>query len=218
MAMDMSTWSGFNPTNYSTAAGLGGIGAGLYGLFGQNNNPAEAAMPYINQIPGAVAPYLQPYSQAGQQAIPTLQGQYGDLLNNPGAKLNQIGANFQQSPGFKFALQQALQGAGHAEAAGGMAGSPEHEQQNMALATNLGNQEYYNWLNPATQMYQSGLQGTQGLASGGLQAGSSVADMIAQALAQQGAYAYQGAAGQNTAQNAGIGNLFGGAATLAAFL
>jgi len=96
----------------------------LSGLFGGKGykNPADSANKYIDQIPGQTSQYFQPYINAGQNALPQLQGQYNDLLNNPGGKLNQMGGQFQQSPGFQFALQQALQGSGHAAAAGGMAG------------------------------------------------------------------------------------------------
>jgi hypothetical protein len=125
------------------------------------------------------------------------------LIRDPSGRLNQIGAGFQQSPGFQFALQQALQGAGHASAAGGMAGSPQHEQQNMGLATNLANQDYYNFMDRALGLHGQGLQGMQGIAGMGLSAGKSLSDLIAQALAQRGAYEYAG----NASQNAGLGGL-----------
>ncbi len=182
-------------------------------------NPANSAMPYLNQIPGQTSKYFDPYINAGKEALPQLQGQYDQLLNNPGGKLNDIGQNFQQSPGFKFALDQALQGAGHAAAAGGMAGSPQHEQQNMGLATDIANQDFYNWLSGATGLYDQGLQGEQGLASGGLQAGTSMADMIAQTLAQQANLQFQGQRQKNQNKNDLWGNAFklGGAALGGAF-
>ena len=118
----------------------------LSNLFGGGKNPANSAMPYLNQIPGQTQQYQQPWYQAGQNQLPELESQYGQLMNDPGGRMNQIGESFHESPGFKFALQQALQGGNHAAAAGGMAGSPQHEQQNMQLATDLGNQEYNNWM------------------------------------------------------------------------
>lgn len=209
----------FNLRNFGLATGAGGIGAGVGSMFmGGNTNPADAAMPYLDQIPGQINPYYQPYVNSGQKALNTTQGEFGNLINNPGAKLNEIGQNFQQSPGFKFALQQALQGAGHAEAAGGMAGSPEHEFQNMQLGTNLGNQEYYNWLKPATELYGTGLSGTQDIAHGGMNASNNMAEQIAQILAQKGNLAYAGAQNKNTAQNSMLNNITGGASLLAAFL
>lgn len=195
-------------------AGAGG-GALLAGLFGNTQDPAGAANQYLNQIPGQVNPYFQPYSQAGQQALGTLQGQYSNLLSDPGGMLNKIGAGYHQSPGFQFALQQALQGAGHGAAAGGMAGSPMQQQQNMGIATQLGNQDYYNWLDQARSMYGAGLQGEQGLAGGGLEAGTNMARLIEAQRGMQAALAYQQAQAQNQAQGdiwGDIGGLAGGAA------
>lgn len=189
----------------------------LNDIFGSGSNPANAAMPYLNKIPGAVTPYYQPYVNAGNQALPQLENQYSDLINNPGAKVNQIGSNFQQSPGFQFALQQALQGAGHAAAAGGMAGSPEHEQQNMGIATQLGNQDYYNWLGNAENMYGTGLSGEGNLANMGYNASKSLSDQIAQALAAKAQLGYAGKAAQNQQEGSLINDAFGGAGFLKAF-
>jgi hypothetical protein len=171
-------------------------------------------MPYLNQIPGQTQGYQQPFFDAGKSQIPGLQNQYGQLLNDPGGRINKIGESFHESPGFKFAMQQALQGGNHAAAAGGMAGSPQHEQQNMQLATDLGNQEYNNWMKNALGEYNQGLQGSQGMANQGQQAGKSMADMIAQTLAQQGNLAFNGQQQQNQNQSDMWGNIFKGAGSL----
>lgn len=182
-------------------------------MFG-GKNPADSAMPYINQIPGQTHQYFDPYIQAGKNQLPGLSDQYSQLMNDPGGRMNKIGESFHESPGFKFAMQQALQGGNHAAAAGGMAGSPQHEQQNMQLATDLGNQEYNNWMQNAMGMYGEGLHGSQGMANQGQQAGQSMADMIAQTLAQQGNLAFNGQQQQNQNRHDMWGNAFkiGGAA------
>ena len=180
-------------------------------------NPADSAMPYLNQIPGQTQQYQQPWYEAGKSQIPGLQDQYSQLMNDPGGKMNKIGEGFKESPGFKFAMQQALQGGNHAAAAGGMAGSPQHEQQNMQMATDLGNQEYGNWMKNALGMYGQGLQGSQGMANQGQQAGQSMADMIAQTLAQQANLSFNGQQQQNQNKSDMWGNVFKGAGSLAAF-
>lgn len=173
---------------------------------GKKSNPAEAAMPYLNQIGQSASPYFQPYVNYGQQALPQLQGQYNSLLNSPGQKLNEIGKDFQQSPGFKFAMDQALGALGAKQNAEGMAGSPQHGQYAAELATNLANQEYNNWLGQATGLYGQGLAGEQGMSNQGLQAGGSLADMIANQLQQQSNMAFRG----KQEQNAQYGGLLGG--------
>lgn len=177
---------------------LAQFGLGAYGAFGKHKNPADVANKYLDQIPGKTSPYFDPYSQSGQRSNQTLEEQYNELLGNPGKKLNDIGAYYQQSPGFKFALQQALQGSGHAAAAGGMAGSPEHEFENMQQATGLANQDYNNWLGQATGLYGKGLSGSEGMADRGLNAGNAQAQMIAQQLASKAGYGYRGQESKNS--------------------
>lgn len=188
--------------------GLGMFGSGVAGLFGGNKNPFDKANKYYEQIPGQVGPYYDPYMQSGKRALGGLEEEYGDLLGDPGGKLNQFGEGYQQSPGFKFALDQALGASGRAAAAGGMAGSPAHQQDAMQTATGLANQDYYNWLDKTTGLYGKGLEGQQGLAGMGFNANKNMADMIAQMLAQQGDAAFKGQASQN--QSNPWGNIFGG--------
>ena len=195
-------------------SGAMGVGSGLMGLFGKHKNPADEANKYISQIPGQTQQYYQPYFDAGKNQLPGLQEQYQKGMENPGAKFNEIGESFQQSPGFKFALQQALQGAGHAAAAGGMAGSPEHEQQNMGLATDLANQDYYNYMKGATDIYGNAMTGAQGMANQGQNAGQSYADMISQALAQQGSNAATGAMQRNQNKSNAFSQIGGGLASM----
>ena len=196
--------------------GAAALGSGIGGLFGGNSNPADKANQYINQIPGQTNQYFDPYNKAGQSQIPGLQEQYGKGMNDPGGLLNSIGANYKQSPGFQFAMQQALMGGNNAAAAGGMAGSPMHEQQNMATASGLASKDYNDWLQQATGLYGNALTGSQGMANQGQSAATNQADLISQALAQQGNLSYQGQKYKN--ENSPWGNILSGAGMLAAFL
>jgi hypothetical protein len=173
------------------------------------DDPSKDANKYLEKLPGTVSPYYTPYTQAGQRQLPGLESQYGELVNNPGGKLNEIGAGFHESPGFQFALKQALSGAGHAAAAGGMAGSPQHEQQNMEIATQLGNQDYYDWLNPAVGMYNEGLQGSQGLYNTSASLSDALAKLLGGNLESKASNAYAGAANRNS-MNLGTLGAFAG--------
>lgn len=189
---------------------LGQVGGGLAGLFGGGKNPADVANGYINQIPGQTQSHYQPWEDAGRNQLGSLGEQYNQGMNDPGGKLNDIGSHFQQSPGFKFALEQALQGGNHAAAAGGMAGSPAHEQANMQMSTDMASQDYNNWLKQATGLYGNAMTGAQGMANQGQQAGQSQANTIAQTLAQQGQYGYEGQAGKNKQRNGAFSDILGG--------
>lgn len=186
----------------------------LSNLFGGGKNPADAAMPYLNQIPGQTNQYMQPFFDAGKNALNPLQDQYKNLLGDPGGFMNKIGGSYQQSPGFKAAMEQALMAGNHASAAGGMAGTPTDQFNQMKMATDLSNQDYNSWMQNALGLYGQGLSGEQGMAQMGQQSGQSMADMIAQTLAQQGNMAFNGQQQQNSSRNSllsGLGKL-GGAA------
>lgn len=189
----------------------------LSNFFSGGKNPADSAMPYLNQIPGQTQQYQQPWFQAGKNMIPGLTDQYNQLMNDPSKRLNDIGAGYKESPGFKFAMQQALQGGNHAAAAGGMAGSPQHEQQNMQLANDIASQDYNKWLDNALGLYGQGLSGGQTMSNQGQQAGQNIADMIAQTLAQQANLSFQGQAQKNQNQSDLFGNIAKGVGSLAAF-
>jgi hypothetical protein len=178
---------------------------GLFDWMG--TDPSKKAKKYLDKIPGEIKPYYDPFIEAGKNQIPGLQDQYSNLLNDPGAMLNKFGESYQKSPGFDFALQQALQGAGNAAAAGGMAGSPQHEQQNMELATNLFNQDYNDYLQKALGLYDKGLSGSEGLYSGGMNASDALAKMLAENLGNQASNAFGGAQWKNNMNMAGLGML-----------
>ena len=211
--MDYSSYIG----NMQLGGGLGGIGSGLYDLFGKQPNPYDRADQYWQQIGKQSNQYNQPYYQAGVDQLGGLSDQYGQIMSNPGGKFNQIGESFHESPGFKFQVQQALANNQASQAAGGMAGSPMHEQQNMQLANDLANKDYYNYMQGAMGLYGQGLGGAQTMAGMGQQAGNNMAEMIAQQLAQQGQGAFAGQQYANQKKSNAFGNLTGGLASLFGF-
>ena len=152
--------SGGNNFNLASLFSGGGasIGAALAKLFGGGNykNPSDAAMGEMGNIPDILKQFLMSYINRGNQAGAGAQGEYDKLINDPGGRLNQIGASFHQSPGYQFALDQALRGANQSAASGGMAGSPQAMQQNMTVATGLADQGYNNYLRNAIGLYGTG--------------------------------------------------------------
>lgn len=231
-----SMWS--NPSMWG---GLGGIAGGIASFFQQN--PADAASKYYNQIPGALGQYLNPYIQNGNQAFGNLQGfmnrgntagnmslgAYSGLVNNPAGFMNQLGSTFQQAPGYDWEKGQALQAANRASAAGGMAGSPAEQQQIAAVTGQLANQDYYNYLHNVLGVFGTGLEGLNGISNQGYNAsegvyntGANSANAMAQAMANyyasQGNLAYAGAQNSNNSMMGGIGALASGVGALASFL
>lgn len=168
-----------------------------------NNNPADAAQGYLDQLSPMMQQQYNPYIQAGQQALPQLQQQYQAMLN-PNF-INQFGQNFQQSRGYQFQTQQATNAANRAAAAGGMVGSPQ-EQQNLAGAIGgMANQDYYNWLNHAMNIFGSGLQGEHQLYNTGFNASNELANNLGSIGESQANLAYAGQQNQNQME----GGMFG---------
>lgn len=189
---------------------LPGIGNGIGEFMASQNwkNPGDAANKYLDQVPGAMNPYYQPYINAGNQAIPQLEGQYGNLLNNPGQFINSVGANYKQSPGYDWQVGQATNAANRASAAGGMLGSPQEQQQLATNVAGIANQDYYNYLNHAMGAYGMGLHGEEGLAGMGQKAGDEYGSAVGQNLTNQAKNAYNSTSAENQNQAGGWGGLW----------
>lgn len=197
-------------------SGIGSIGSGLFNLFG-TDDPYQAAQGDYAKIPGMLQSEYNPWIQAGKSMLPGMQeymnrgtqagnelmNQYNQLTNNPSELVNKLGAGFHQSPGYAFQTQQALNAANRAAAAGGMAGSPEEQQQIASVTNQLANQDYYNYLNHSQQLYNAGLGGLQKTEGLGAMVGTDVYNQGANAannLAQNLGEAYMNQGNLNFAQ------------------
>ena len=194
--------------------GLGTAAGGAFGLFNKNKNPGTVASNTIGQIPGQTKQYYQPYMDAGKGALGDLQNQYKDLLG--GTKQNQLGESYKESPGYQFALKQALAASNNANAAGGMLGTPMNQQNNMEAAQGIASKDYGNYMQNQMGLYGQGLQGEQGLNTQGQTASSNYADTIGNALSQQAGYQYAGQAGQNQNKSNMLSNILSGLGTAGA--
>lgn len=197
--------------------GLGSAAGGLFNVFGGGGkNPATQANKYLDQIPGQVSPYYQPYQQAGNEALGNVQNEYGKLTNNPGEFYNQLASGYQESPGYKFQLNRALGAGNNAAAMGGYLGTPQHQESNMEIAQGLTSKDYEDYLNHVMGLYGQGLQGQQGISNQGFQANTDYGNLLAQLQNAKANYAFAGQAGQNAARSSGLGDIFSGLGTAAA--
>lgn len=182
----------------------GGAGALLAKLFGHYQDPMQAANPYLQQISGTSHQYLDPYISQGQGAygnLSNLSSQYQGLINDPAKTLSDIGSHYTQSPGYQFALKQALGSINNRGAAGGMLGTPQQRQLDMSTATNLANQDYGDYMQKALGLYGQGLSGygdvNRDIYHTGYNASNDLLSALASQLATQGSMAYQGAQANN---------------------
>ncbi len=156
------------------------------GLFSKSSSkPYKAAAKYLDKIEPMLQEYYSPYVEAGQRAMPTLEEQYAMLMGDPGALYNQLASGFQTTPGYEFQLQQGMNAASQAAAAGGMAGTPAHMQQSMGYAQGLANQQFNDYMSKMLGMYGQGLSGTQGMFSTGYGATNQLAGGLESLYANQ---------------------------------
>ncbi len=208
-----------NMSKFGMAAGAGGLGAGLGSLlFGGGKNPYDAASGYFDQIPGAMSQYYQPYIDAGHNSMNQLQNQYGGLVNDPNAMYNKIASGYQHSPGYDWQVGQGTNAVNNAAAAGGMIGSPQHQQQSAQMTQGIANQDFNNYFGHVMGMYGEGLNGLKDINHMGYGASNEYANTIGNSLMNQGNLAFSGQASENQAKGSQWGDIFGGLGTIASFL
>lgn len=193
-------------------------GSALGDWFGKSDNPADYARRYYDQIPGVMKPYYDPYIEAGRGALGRSQQEYGNLLDDPTSITNRIGSHYQESPGYQFALDQGEQAVTNAQAAGGMAGSPQHQQLAAQLAAQMANQDYNNWMRQQLGLYETGLSGMGGLNQMGYGASTGLGENLGRALMNQGNLAYTGKQNENQQSGSMWGNILGAGAAIAGAL
>lgn len=160
-------------------------------------NPSDRATPILNTIPGTIKPYYEPYFNTGRNALDRVNTEYGNLLNDPNALIQRLGAGYKESPGYKWRLNQGENAITNAQAAGGMTGTGQHQQLAGELAENLANQDFNNFMQQILGLYGTGLQGEHELARMGQIAGSDLATSLGNILGSKAQMQYGGQANRN---------------------
>lgn len=182
--MDPELFASMEQAGQQFSADGSNLGAALANYF--SKNPYDSAQPWYAKVPGMLQGEYGPWQQRGNYAGNMLQGQYNQMLDNPGGMVNKIGSSFHQSPGYSWQLSQALNSMNNAAAAGGQAGTPQEQYQMGQAATGMANQDYYNYLNHALNMYGQGISGMQGQQQIGYDASNQLAQALAQNYYNQG--------------------------------
>ena len=194
----------------------GQVAGGIAGLFGnKKKNPMKEANQYYDQIMPQMNQYYGPYSDAGKRALGNVQGEYEGLTNNPNEKYNQLAGGYQQSPGYKAALEQALQASSQASARGGALGTPQDQQYANDIAVNASNKDFDNYMQKVMGLYGTGLSGQQGLEGQGFDAATGLGNASANILGQKAQMAAQNAQGGNQARTQSWQNILSGLGSFA---
>ncbi len=156
-------------------ASSGGSGLNLSGINGgagaaNGGNPAftNSSMPTSPMIgyqnPGQAGMTGQPGVLQMQQANP--QAALDQYKNTPGYQLLNAPGAYQQSPGYQYAMDQAMGQVQGAASAKGMLESGAVLKNMQQTASGLAQQDYGNWWNRQNQLYGDYQNRLQGLAGG----------------------------------------------------
>src|ERR1700690_823645 len=165
--------------------GKGGLMGGGRG----NQNPADSAMPYLNQIPGAANKYLGRYNSIGPSAENNARNTYGtmyqqaldipNIYQNPGIDYNeqppeysQMGRNpmefvnnimrgYNPSEGYKYKESLLKSKMGNDAAMGGYRGSKYDQQEQARHVSGILGEDMQQWLSNILGVQGQGLAGEE---------------------------------------------------------
>lgn len=173
---------------------------GLFDFLGiGGGNPANAAAPYINQIPGQLHQTYDPYINRGNAQYDSLNKQYTTMGQDPTAYLNSMLQSYTPSKGYQLQRDEALRAAGNTAAAGGMRGSLDDITKQSRLADSLMGQDMQQWLSNVMGIQNQGLQGQQHFYDQGYNMANNMGSDLSNVLGTQSQLAFQGQSQQNRA-------------------
>ncbi len=190
----MSLWDDYTSSNFNPLNLM------------RREDPQKQANKYLNQIPGIGQKYYNPFIESGKKAGGILEGEYGKLLN-PGSFIDDIMKNFSTSKGATYERNELGRGIGATAAAGGFAGTPEHQKEYGEMAGNIMSKDMQQYLQNALGVYGMGLGGEHDIYGKGYEATGSLSDMLAGNLASQGGLAFQNASQTNASRDSFMNSL-----------
>lgn len=174
--------------------GVGGLASGGSWLNRavMGGNPADKAMPYLNQAEDLASNAYNPYIQRGEQAYGNLQPQYESMSQDPTAYLNDLMSNYRPSTGYQFAEKEMSRALANDAAAAGFSGSDYHQKQRGELIRGLLGQDMQNFLRNVLGIQSTGMQGQQGIADTGFNAASQRTDALGNVYGAKAGLGFQG--------------------------
>lgn len=162
----------------------------------KNEDPSKAANRYLDQIPGVGKEYYNPFIDDGREAGTLLKGEYAKLLN-PSAFMDEIMKNYSLSKGAEYQRDKLAKGIGATAAAGGFAGTPEHQREYGEMANEIMSRDMQEYLKNALSVYGTGLTGEGNIYNNGFSASTGLVDLLGSNLGSQAGLAFQGVQQRN---------------------
>lgn len=170
-------------------------------------NPADKAMPYFEKIPGTIKPYYDDYINQGKQSLGTLMSKFQELIGNPSGALSSISEGYTRSPGYNFQMNEGINAANNAAAAGGMLGTPYHQRMATQVAEGVASKDFETWLAHALGLLNTGLAGEGDINNLGYRASDDLATSLGNNLKSEGGLAYNRQAESNKANGDFMSNI-----------
>lgn len=167
----------------------------------KREDPQKDANRYLSQIPGIGKQYYNPFIDSGKKAGGILEGEYGKLLK-PTSFIDDIMKNYSQSAAAKYQQDQLGRGIGATAAAGGFAGTPEHQKEYATMAQDVMSGDMQQYLQNALGVYDRGVGGERDIYNKGFQASGSLADLLSGVLGSQAGLAFQAGSQTNASRDA----------------
>jgi hypothetical protein len=208
----MGGWKKFihNPVRVGAALMTSGLSEGVRALIPKRGgDPNEAANKYLDQIPGQLKEYADPYIQQGKDAYGQLSPEYNKMTSDPTAFLENMMKGYEPSKAYQMQRDEALQAAGNSAAAGGMRGTTMDRDDSSRIASMLQGQDMQQWLQNVMGIKGAGMQGQQGFYDKGFMASSQLGSDLSNVLGTKATNAFQGVQQQNQARNDMISKLMG---------
>jgi hypothetical protein len=173
----------------------------LSDFFKGGKNPADAAMPYLNQIPGMEKSYLEPYIGRGNEASNVLTPEFNQMSQDPAAFLENIMKSYEPSRAYQLSRDETQRAAGNSAAAGGMRGSINDITNQARLTDSLLGADMQQWLQNVLGIQKEGTEGLGHEADTGFNASTGLSSDLSNVLGTQAGLAFQGQANQNQSRS-----------------
>lgn len=173
----------------------------LSDFFKGGKNPADAAMPYLNEIPGMEHKAYDPYIGYGKDAATTMNPIFSQMGKDPVAFLENIMKGYEPSKSYQLREEEASRAAGNTAAAGGMRGSLSDIKNQARIADSLLGEDMQQWLQNVMGIQTEGLTGLNHFFDTGFDATKGLTGDLANVLGTKAQLAFQGQANQNQSRS-----------------
>ena len=160
-------------------------------------NPADEAMPYLEEIPGTVEPMYDPYINLGKGAARVSAPIYYQRATDPNAAYNDLMSGYEESDSYKYNQEQLTKQQEADAAAGGYTGTYYDQQKQADTTSGLLSQDEQQYYKNNLGLQDSGLNAGMHYFDTGYTASDTLANLLAGNLAAEAGLEYQGTAFDN---------------------